>query len=105
MIRIHLQRRDHLAVALGGLQRDDALPAATVLREVFERRELAVTVGRGREHQPVAHDDERDEFLAGGELDAAHAGGFAAHGAHFFFVEADGLATARRENDFARARQ
>ena len=43
-VRRHLQRRDHLAVALGGLQRDDALAAAAVRREILERRELAVAI-------------------------------------------------------------
>src|SRR6185436_6421051 len=58
MLGIHLQRGDHLAVALGGLQRDDALATAAVLREILERRELAVAIGRGREDEPVAYDDE-----------------------------------------------
>src|SRR4030095_6191795 len=53
MLGIHLQRRDHLAIALGSLQRDDALAAAAVLREVLERRELAVTVRGRREDEPV----------------------------------------------------
>src|SRR5688572_4645166 len=88
MLGIDLQCRHHLAVALGGLQRNDALAAATVLREVLERSELAVTVRGGGEHEPVADDDERDELLPGRELDTAYAGGFAAHRAHLLLVEA-----------------
>src|SRR5690349_17390799 len=98
MIGIHLQRRDHLAVALGSLQRDDALTAAAMRREVLERRELAVAIGRGREDESLANNDQRDEFLALAQLDAAHAGGLATHGPHFVLVEADGLATARRQD-------
>src|SRR6186713_2303631 len=101
MLGIHLQRRDHLAVALGSLQRDDALAAAAMRREVLERRELAVAIGRGREDEPIADDDQRNQFLAFRELDAADAGRLAAHGPHLFLVEADRLATARRKNDFS----
>src|SRR5690349_2847665 len=103
MLGIHLQRRDHLAVALGSLQRDDALAAAAMRREVLERRELAVAIGRGREDESLANNDQRDEFLALAQLDAAHAGGLATHGPHFVLVEADGLATVRRQDDLARA--
>src|SRR5689334_4200488 len=47
VVGIDLQRRHHLAVAVSSLQRDDALATAAMLREVFERRQLAVAIGGG----------------------------------------------------------
>ena len=42
------------AVAIGGLQRDHALAAAAMRREILQRRELAVAVLRGGEHVALA---------------------------------------------------
>jgi len=54
---------------------------------------LPYVLGCG-EDQTIADDDQRDDLLAFGELDAANAGGVATHRTHFFFIEANGLATA-----------
>ena len=46
----NLQRADSTAVALRGLDRDDALPAAALHREIVDRRSFAVAVlGRGQD--------------------------------------------------------
>ena len=72
-------------------------------REILERGELAVAGRRGGEHVPLADDDQRDQVLVRAQADAAHAGGLAAHRAHFVLVEADRLAAAGDQDDLALA--
>src|SRR5262249_30763580 len=80
VLRVHQQRADHLAVALADLQRDHALAAAAVDREILDQRALAVAVLRSREHHALLVDDhQRDDFLAHGQADAADARSGAAH--------------------------
>ena len=94
-----LHRRHHLAVALGQLQRDDALPAAPLGREFFDGSALAVTVFGQRQHHTFAHDDEGDDLLAVAERDAAYARGVTTHGANVLFVEPYGLAPTGEQHD------
>ena len=84
---------------MGSLHVDHALAAARSEAVVLEHRPLAKAVLRSRQHMALAQHDQRDQALVVGQLDAAHAGGVAAHGAHFVFVEADGLATAGAQHD------
>src|SRR5450631_770232 len=92
--RRHLHGANRRAVAIGRLQRNDPLPAAPVHREILKRRALAVAMFRRRQNVTLADDDERNQFLAIAELDAAHASGFAAHRAYLLFRKADRLAAA-----------
>src|SRR6185312_13808195 len=91
-----------LAVALGGLDGDDAEAAAALDRVLGDRGALAVAV--------LAHGHERGrrvarEGLAGDDLvlfaqaDALDAARGAAHGAHLLLGEADGAPVARGEQD------
>src|SRR6185312_4899630 len=101
----HLQRRDGRAIAVRGLHGDDALAAPAMHRKILYGRALAVTRCGRREHAPgilaLSHHDERDDLLVHAELDAAYAGGLAAHGTYLAFREADGLAAARNQHDLA----
>src|SRR6185436_10164862 len=95
-----LQRADEPAVALRGLDADDALTAAALHGMLVDRRQLAVTVLRGRHDRPGTDDAERDDLVGRtGELQAAHAGGGAAHRAHVLLREPDRLARAREQHD------
>ena len=58
-----LQRADHATVAIGDLQRDHALAAAAVRREVLERRELAEAVFGGGENVALLGHDQRIDAL------------------------------------------
>ena len=71
-------------------------------RKIFERRELAVAVLGGGENEPFADDDERNDFLTLGELDAANARGIAPHRANLGLVEANGFAAVRTQDDVVR---
>src|SRR6185437_378407 len=97
--RRDLERRDHGAVALARLLRDDTLAAATMAWELIERGELPVAVLRGGEDETVADDDESDELLSLAESHPAYPGCIAAHRAHLLLVEADRLAATRAEDD------
>ena len=96
-----LQRSNHFTVAIRRLQRDDALAPAALRRKVLHRRELAEAVLRGGENVTVADDDQGIDPLRVAEAYAPDARGFAAHGAHFVFVKANGLAAGREQHDFA----
>src|SRR5690606_10183988 len=104
IVLLDLQRPDHAAIALGRLQRDDALSAASMHGKVFERRQLAVTVLRRRQdHARFVENDEGDDFLAFRQANAANPRGGTPHWAHVVFIEADCLAAARTQDDLLRS--
>src|SRR5262245_6218663 len=95
---------DHLAVLLGGLNVDHAFAAARLHAVFRERRLLAETVAGDAQHLLVAvHGDDADHVIVVAQRDAAHAAGLAPHVTHFLFVEADGHAFVRGQEDLLRA--
>src|SRR5450755_1259149 len=99
--RRHLHGANRRAVAIGRLQGNDPLPAAPVYREILKRRALAEAMFRRRQNVTLTDDDERNQFLAIAELDAAHASGLAAHRAYLLFRKADRLAAVCHEDHLA----
>ena len=89
VVGAHLHGAHHVPVAVGDLQRDHALPAAPVLGEIIERRQLAEAVLRGRENVALFRDDQCIDPLIVGQAHAPHARGFAPHRPHLLFGEAD----------------
>src|SRR5271154_5195954 len=79
IVQAYLQRADHDAVAVRNLQRDDALTATAVLREILDRRQLAETILRCRQNESLLADDQRVDPLIGAQFHAAHARRLAAH--------------------------
>src|SRR5260221_2096153 len=89
----HQRRRDHLAVALRGLDRDHALRAAPVPGVLGDGGALAEAVlGRG-EHalRLVLGHQQRDHLAALREVHAAHAARAPPHGKHVVLVQAPPL--------------
>src|SRR5207249_4761583 len=88
-----LQRGDYVAVALAGLDVDDALAAAVREPVLLERGALAVAVfGDGQERAAGARQLRADHLIVALQRDALDAEGCAAHGADFALIEADGHA-------------
>src|SRR5208283_4227854 len=95
VVEAHLQRADHAAVAVGDLQRNDALAAAAVPRVFLERREFSeALLGRGQ-NVTLVGDYQRVDPLIVAQANAAHAGRFAAHRPHLVLDKADRLAAGR----------
>src|SRR5688572_28987029 len=94
------RRGDHLAVPLGGLDRDHALRAAPVARVLGDRRALAVAVLGRREHALalVLGHQERDHLAAFCEVHPADPAGASAHGPHVVLVEPHRLALVGEEH-------
>ena len=63
IVHAHLQRADHEAVAVGDLQRDDALAAAAMLGKILQRRQLAEAVLRCGEDEALLRYDQRIDAL------------------------------------------
>ena len=91
---------DDLAVAVGGLDVDDADAAARLQAVLLELGALAVAVLRDGQHRAAfAHDLHRHDLVALAQADAADAVGGAAHRADVGLLEADGHAVAGAEED------
>src|SRR5690606_17145415 len=104
VFRRDLQRTDETAVALRRLDRDDALPAAALQRELLDRRQLAVAVLGGDRDRAARQNAERDDLVAlTRELEPADARGIAAHRPDVVLREADGLTGAREQHDVLRS--
>src|SRR5581483_7580055 len=84
VVVVHEHRADERAVALGGLDRDQALAAAAMSRVLADRRPLAEAVLGRREDgfRFVVRRQHAHDALVLAELHAAHAGRLAAHRAH-----------------------
>src|SRR5205807_9066510 len=82
---------DHVAVAVGRLDVDHALAAATDQAVVLDRRALAESIHATRQHHAVAEvllmtdNDHGNDGIAVLQLDALHAARGAAHGAAVVF--------------------
>ena len=91
---------DHLAVPLGGLDVDDALPAAALHPVLGLLGALAVAVlGDGEDGGALLHHVGAHHLVAVLQRDALHAVGGAAHGAHLALREADAHALRGGEQD------
>src|SRR5438874_2564362 len=99
-----LQHAHHRAVAAAGLDVDDALARAALQPVFLERRPLTVTaLGHGEDLGALLHDVARNDLVALVHLDAAHAGGAAAHRTDLVLREADGHAQLGGDHDLAGA--
>src|SRR5882762_1929079 len=99
-----LQHAHHRAVAAAGLDVDDALTRAALQPVLLERRPLTVAaLGHGEDLGALLHDVARDDLVALVHLDAAHAGGAAAHRTDLVLREADGHAQLGGDHDLAGA--
>ena len=98
---------DHRAVALAGVDEDDALAAAALQAELLERRALAVAALADGEHaMALAVADTPMPTTTGrppSSSIAFHAHGGAAHGAHLVLGEADRHPAPGGDDDLARA--
>src|SRR6185503_11425073 len=100
---------DHLAVALGGLDGDDALAAAVLGRVVGRRRALAVALLAHRQQggRLLARDDRHADDVVGvlavSQPDAAYAARRPPHRADVLLAEADRPAVARAQQQVRRA--
>src|SRR5205823_13951161 len=98
-----LQHADHGAVATAGLDVDDALARAALQAVLVERRALAVAAQGDREDlRALLHDVGRDDLVTLVHVDAAHAGGAAAHRAHLVLGKPDGHAELGGDHHLAR---
>src|SRR5262249_49656792 len=89
----HLQHADHGAVAPGRLDVDAALAGAALQPVLLERCALAeAALGHRQDLAALLHHVGGDDRVALLDVDAAHAAGAAAHGAHFLLREPDGHA-------------
>src|SRR5438552_3889927 len=99
-----LQHAHHRAVAAARLDVDDALARAALQPVLLERRPLTVAaLGQGEDLGALLHDVGRDDLVALVHLDAAHAGGAAAHRTDLVLREADGHAQLGGDHDLAAA--
>src|SRR6266850_2456630 len=99
-----LQHAHHRAVAAARLDVDDALARAALQPVLLERRPLTVAaLGHGEDLGALLHDVARDDLVALVHLDAAHAGGAAAHRTDLVLREADGHAQLGGDHDLAGA--
>src|SRR5438094_667806 len=99
-----LQHAHHRAVAAARLDVDDALARAALQPVLLERRPLTVAaLGQGEDLGALLHDVGRDDLVALVHLDAAHAGGAAAHRTDLVLREADGHAQLGGDHDLAGA--
>jgi hypothetical protein len=62
-VQRHLQSTDHAAVALGGSDADHALTAATLYRELLDRRQLTVAVLGREQDRTLVEDPEPDDLV------------------------------------------
>ena len=101
LVLAHDQRAGERALALGQLDRLDALRAAALDRVVGDRGALAEAVlGHDEQLGVVARDVHREHRVALlGHVHAAHAGRVAAHRPHPRLVEARRVARARDHDD------
>src|SRR5690606_9885629 len=84
---LHLDGADQLAVALVGHHGDHALATAALLRELLDRRALAVAaLGGGEDLRMLFGNDHGNQLLAFLQAHATHAAGGTAHGAHVAFL-------------------
>src|SRR5436309_1942344 len=85
-----------------GVEVDDALAGATLQAVLVERRALAVAaLGDCEDLRALLHDVGRDDLVTLVHVDAAHAGGAAAHRSHLVLGEADGHAELGRDHHLA----
>src|SRR6267378_745042 len=99
-----LQHAHHRAVAAARLDVDDALARAALQPVLLERRPLTVAaLGHGEDLGALLHDVARDDLVALVHLDAAHAGGAAAHRTDLVLREADGHAQLGGDHDLTGA--
>src|SRR3954464_6496647 len=89
VVVVDQHRANDRAVALGGLDGDDALPATTVARILAERRALAVAVLGGGENslRLVVGGEHAPHALGFAQAHAAHARGLPAHRPHVALLE------------------
>ena len=93
---------DDLAVALGGLDGDDADAAAPLDRVLGDGGALAVAVlahGHERRRRVAREGLAGDDLVLFAQADALDAASGAAHAAHLLLGEADGAPVARGEED------
>src|SRR4029453_15033550 len=96
-----LDHADHRAVAAGGLDVDDPLAGPALQPVLLERRALAeAALGDGEDLRALLHDVGADHLIVVLHLDAAHAGGAAAHRPDLFLGEADGHAELGGDHHF-----
>src|SRR4029453_9968326 len=89
----HHAHADDAPDAVGDVHRDDAFAATAGEAVLVERGALAVALFRHGEDRGVRrHHVDGDDDIVTVELDTAHAGGVAAHGADVRLAEADRLA-------------
>ncbi len=83
---------DHLAVALGTLDRDHTLTPTAVYGIFGYRRALAIAVFGGGQYGAVTDNNQCDNMLACCQTGATYTTGGTPHRAHIGFMETDDLA-------------